>query len=1032
MPRRLLPLAFSLFALSCGDSPTAVLTPAMADARTGGGTTCPAVPSKTTNVLLTPATATIEVGATQTYTAKNQAGVAIAACALRWNSNNTAIATVASTGIATAQANGSAVITASVVVAKKTLTGTAQLIVAAPVVSVTLDPSTATLSVGGTQQLVATPRDAAGAPLTGRSVSWSSSAPGVATVSAGGLVTAVATGTATITATSEGKTGTAAITVRPPVARVTVTPATATIDVGQTQQLAASTFDAQDVALSGRIVTWSINDETRATVSALGVVTGKAAGVVTVTATSEGIAGTSTITIRPPIGAVRLSADSAQLAVGDETTLVATVYGPDDAVVTGEILTWTSSDPQIATVSNTGVVTALAVGSAQIRAAIPGFFAEATIRIGLNYRGQDLTGQGFRYADLRTADFTSATAVGVQFDYANLERARLTNGDFRSARIIGVNFTSAEMTGVKFQDATFNEETKWPAGFELNGRGLLGPGLDYTNVDFTGRGGGFGSFRYINFSDGIFVGATMTYKDMTGASFARANLTNANLLGSSMAAVNFTGANLAGVVWTTANFNRQTQWPDGFSPAGKGMWGPGLDYSHTNLSGVVLRYVDFLKARFDSATMTGSNLFGSSLEGASLRQANLVRASLEDTDLSDADLTGAALDGTNLRGSRITALTKFQGAIYDDATMWPAGVDPVALGAVKRVVVASVTVTPASASLLVGATQQLTATVKDVAGNVLTDKTVIWTSSAPSVATVSGTGLVTAVGAGTAVITATSDGKNAPVGISVSDRPILFGYSVDGSIEAGSIYAIQPDGTRGRVVLSHPANDMFPSLSPDGSQIAFSSNRHCYPCFWGDVEVFVADTSGTNIRQLTSGLYSTYGKSWSGDGSRLVFEAQGATYLASNLRLYTIAASGGTATRITSSFARLPDWSGVTDRLVFSDENGVSVMRPDGTDVSRVRSMQGGDPRWSPDGQLIAFTDPSGIMVMNADGTGARLVAPAVQLTDNPAWSPDGRELAFRSNRSGVTQVWIIGLDGTGLRQVTNFSGGALRDISWR
>jgi len=85
-----------------------------------------------------------------------------------------------------------------------------------PVASVSVTPSSATVPVGSTLQLTATPKDATGSPLTGRTVTWASSNTSVATVSATGLVTGQVAGTAIITATSEGQSGTAAITVTPP------------------------------------------------------------------------------------------------------------------------------------------------------------------------------------------------------------------------------------------------------------------------------------------------------------------------------------------------------------------------------------------------------------------------------------------------------------------------------------------------------------------------------------------------------------------------------------------------------------------------------------------------------------------------------------------------------------------------------------------------------------------------------------------------------------------------------------------------
>ncbi len=83
-----------------------------------------------------------------------------------------------------------------------------------PVASVTVDPTTATLVPAQAQQFVAVVRDGGGQPLSGRAVSWSSGAPAVAAVSSSGLVTAMAPGTATITATSEGRSGVAQLTVQ--------------------------------------------------------------------------------------------------------------------------------------------------------------------------------------------------------------------------------------------------------------------------------------------------------------------------------------------------------------------------------------------------------------------------------------------------------------------------------------------------------------------------------------------------------------------------------------------------------------------------------------------------------------------------------------------------------------------------------------------------------------------------------------------------------------------------------------------------
>ena len=175
-----------------------------------------------------------------------------------------------------------------------------------PVAAVTVTPPTATIGVGQTAQYAAITRDAFGNPLGGRTVTWSSSNPAVATVNGTGQATGVAVGAATITATSEGKSGTAAITVvNVPVASVTVSPATASVQVGQAVQLTATPKDANGNPLAGRTVTWTSSSTAAATVNSSGLVTGVAAGSTTITATSEGQSGAAAITVTSPVsGAV--------------------------------------------------------------------------------------------------------------------------------------------------------------------------------------------------------------------------------------------------------------------------------------------------------------------------------------------------------------------------------------------------------------------------------------------------------------------------------------------------------------------------------------------------------------------------------------------------------------------------------------------------------------------------------------------------------------------------------------------------------
>ena len=179
------------------------------------------MPAPVASVAVSPATMSVQVGGTVQLAAatKDSAGNPLSGRAVAWMSSNPAIAAASPSGLVTAVAAGAATITAT----SEGKSGTASVTVTtlppppppppAPVATVTVSPASASLTVGQSVQLNATLKDASGNVLNGRTVSWASGTSGVATVSGSGLVTGVAAGTATITATSEGKSGTALIVV---------------------------------------------------------------------------------------------------------------------------------------------------------------------------------------------------------------------------------------------------------------------------------------------------------------------------------------------------------------------------------------------------------------------------------------------------------------------------------------------------------------------------------------------------------------------------------------------------------------------------------------------------------------------------------------------------------------------------------------------------------------------------------------------------------------------------------------------------
>jgi len=289
------------------------------------------------------------------------------------------VATVNASGLVTGVTPGKATITGT----SSGKTGTADITVTAiPVASVSVTPSNPTITLGRTITLTAQPRAANGQSLTGRSVEWSSSAPGIANVSSTGVVSGVAVGSAVIFASIDGVLGHTTVTVVPvPVASVTVSPATANVAIGSTTQLSATLKDASGVTLTGRVVTWSSSQTTVATVSPTGLVTGVSGGTATITATSEGRTGTATVTVAGSgVRTVTVTPSTATINVLGTVVLTATVRDPSGAIINSPV-TWSTSNALIAGVSNNGTVSGLLPGTATITAKSGSATGTATITV---------------------------------------------------------------------------------------------------------------------------------------------------------------------------------------------------------------------------------------------------------------------------------------------------------------------------------------------------------------------------------------------------------------------------------------------------------------------------------------------------------------------------------------------------------------------------------------------------------------------------------------------------------------------------
>jgi uncharacterized protein YjdB len=296
------------------------------------------------------------------------------------------------------------------------------------VASVAVSPTDLSLEVGASASLTATPLDRDGVALDGLPVAWTSTDTLVAIVSPAGLVSARGAGSATIRASSAGKSGTVAVTVtedEPTVAWILITPSGGTIPqaIGTARQLGVVARAADGAEIVGRAVSWSSSDPTVATISATGLLQAHAAGTTTIVALVDGKRDSTLVSVPSLIARIELDRAQLALAVGDSWTISARVVDAQGGPLVRPLM-WSSSNVAVATVDATGRVVATGAGSALITATSEGKSAtmQVTVR-GTEWRLADMMG-----APLPAILYTTTIEVeGVERE----ARWELTGGTLR-------------------------------------------------------------------------------------------------------------------------------------------------------------------------------------------------------------------------------------------------------------------------------------------------------------------------------------------------------------------------------------------------------------------------------------------------------------------------------------------------------------------------------------------------------------------------------------------------------------------------
>ena len=270
--------------------------------------------------------------------------------------------------------------------------------------------------------------------------------------------------------------------------------------------------------------------------------------------------------------------------------------------------------------------------------------------------------------------------------------------------------------------------------------------------------------------------------------------------------------------------------------------------------------------------------------------------------------------------------------------------------------------------------------------------------------------------------------------------PLLFSTMITGMRD---LYSVNEDGTNVKRLTFSPAHDDHAAYSPDGSKIAFISERT------GRTQLYIMNSDGTGVKQITSFVndFNFAGEpTWSPDGKKLALGLKDFTAPVVETHVYLMSLNGTSLTKLTSdgSINFNPTFSPDGQRIAFASDRedpagelDIWIMNIDGTNPTRLTSCVAGyhcrKPKWSTDGSKIAVEvgDPTltSIMVLNAN-TKLMVFSTAMGFSD-PFWSPDGIKLAM-VHKDGIThQLRTVNANGSTWETVLEWTASQMRGLSW-
>jgi uncharacterized protein YjdB len=713
-----------------------------------GSTTLTVTSAALVSLAVTPATPSIALGTTQQFTATGtftDGTTQDVTSTATWSSDTTSTATINTAGLAQSKGIGTTTVTAAsgTVSSSTTLTVTT-----AALVSIAITPPTSTIPLGTTQQFTATGTFTDGTAQDLRQTGhWSSTAAGVATISntasTAGLASTVGRGTTTIGVTSGSVSATATLVVNPAVlASIAITPLNPTIALGANQQFTATgTYTDGSTQDLTSVATWSSSDANVAIVSnslgSYGLATSSGQGATTITATSNAISSSTSITVgSPALVSIAIAPASASIPLGTSQQFNATGTYTDGSVQDITIsVTWASSSPAVAPVSAAGLVTGRLLGSSNISAASGSVTGSTSVTVSAPI-----------LVSLSVTPVSASIAKGTTQQFA-------ATGTYSDGSLQDLT------TAVNWSSSATSIAT------------IANGGL--------ASGAGVGSATIIAASGALTATATLTVGQPTLVSLAVTPANPSFALGTTLPMIatgTYTdGSTLdltATATWTTGNASIATVSSQGI--AGSVALGStnvtatsGTIRGSTTLTitPAVLVSIAVTPAipTIPLGTTAQFTATGTYTDGSTQNITSTVQWSSDAPAVATIsnDATTQGLASSFGHGS--TTITATSGSTTGSTTL-----------TVTSAALVSLAITPASPSIALGTTQQFiaTGTFTDGSTQNLTS-TATWTSDTLSIATINNAGLAQSAGIGTTTVTATSGTVSSSTVLTVTSATLV-------------------------------------------------------------------------------------------------------------------------------------------------------------------------------------------------------------------------------------------------------------------